>query len=398
MPTSHPDETTTVVLLFSPLAGRDPLSGDTSYTEALLAEPPPGVSYVTYGDALDDGVLQVRGRRTDWRHWTPVDAFVFVLRALELTLRRLHIMYREPIWWVSIDRAAVALVHQHLFAVRQIGSRCPVMSSAGLPLDEWYMAREHWPRWRAALATALEWVWAATCDVHVPWLRSSRGGVLTVYSDHMASRLAAAGNRRPLVMGTGLPDDGVVPTGSALDSHERPPRAAFIGRDFDRKGGGVALESYLLARRSLPHLEFVIVTSSTARLPGIALEDPLVSVILDAPRDVVVGEVLPSVDVLIAPTRLDCGAPFGVLEALRAGVPVVMAPSRWLSPDLRYPAVAFAEPTGAMTSRAVLEMFAISRNRRQALARALFTDRFTMSAIHGPLSSAYAMATESQSP
>ena len=47
----------------SPLPGIDPWTGDVVYTEALLRQPPPGVTYVRYDDALRSGELHEHGRR-----------------------------------------------------------------------------------------------------------------------------------------------------------------------------------------------------------------------------------------------------------------------------------------------------------------------------------------------
>jgi hypothetical protein len=56
-------------------------------------------------------------------------------------LRRVGVMYREPTWFVTIEPGAFDLVHQHLFSVRQIGDRLPVVSTGGYPLEVLYGAR-----------------------------------------------------------------------------------------------------------------------------------------------------------------------------------------------------------------------------------------------------------------
>jgi hypothetical protein len=45
------------VLLMSPLAGLDPICGDIIYTEQLLQNPPAGVKYQTYAEAMEQGNL-----------------------------------------------------------------------------------------------------------------------------------------------------------------------------------------------------------------------------------------------------------------------------------------------------------------------------------------------------
>ena len=183
------------VLLFSPVRGRDPASGDVAYTEALLGEPPPGVRYTTYAQALEDGLLEIRGRRPrPGTRRATIDLALFGVRGVELTLRRAGVMYREPTWFVSLRPGAFDLVHQHLFAVRQVGPRLPVVSSAGYPLPELYAARDRWSPARLRLATALEWRFDQLMDVHNPWLRGTAGNVMTAYTERFRQYLVARGD------------------------------------------------------------------------------------------------------------------------------------------------------------------------------------------------------------
>ena len=181
------------ILLFSPVRGRDPESGDIAYTEALLADPPPGVTYTTYAEALDAGLVRVRGRRPRRGDAALLDLVLLIVRVGELSLRKVGVMFREPTWYVTIDPSAFDVVHQHLFAVRQIGSRVPVVSSAGYPLPILYGAREKWSARRLGLATALERAYAHVMNVHNPWLRCAPGNLMTVYSERFRDYLIGMG-------------------------------------------------------------------------------------------------------------------------------------------------------------------------------------------------------------
>lgn len=94
------------VLLFSPVEGRDPPSGDAAYTQALLADPPPGVVYTSYAEAIESGWLTMRGRRPRHGAFGPHDALLLPLRAAESLLRSSGATYRPAI---SLDRLHVAL-------------------------------------------------------------------------------------------------------------------------------------------------------------------------------------------------------------------------------------------------------------------------------------------------
>ena len=319
------------VLLFSPLSGRDPASGDTSYTDSLLAQPPPGVEYVTYAEALADGTLVELGRKPAiGRSFQPL---IFVVRALETLARRLGVMYREPVWWVHITPGHYDVVHLHLFAVRQTGARTPVVSSAGFPLPELYRSREGWSRLRCAVATRLETTYARLVDSHVPWLRSqSDSARMTVYSEEFRQVLLASGQ-----------DPAKVSVASTFleDTEVRPRRAdgktlAFIGRDFLRKGGLTATRAFSHLRETDPSWRMVVVTSTAdarqvPRVPGLEVRT-------DQDR-AGVEELLAETDVLLAPSNADCGVPYSVLEALRAGVPVVLSDIPWLDSRLEAPGV-----------------------------------------------------------
>jgi glycosyltransferase involved in cell wall biosynthesis len=314
------------VLLFSPIPGRDPASGDTSYTECLLAQPPPGVEYVTYAAALADGTMVELGRRPAiGREFQPL---IFIVRALEMILRRLGLMYREPTWWVRIQPGHYDVAHLHLFAVRQTGARTPVVSSAGYPLPELYRRRERWSPARCALATLLERSYARLVDSHVPWLRSqSSSARMTVYSEAFRSVLLASGEdpAKVSVVSTFLEDSSTGGRGG------NGRTLAFIGRDFVMKGGKTAVLAFAQLRSDDPSWRMVVVTShrdahEVPRVPGLEVRT--------AQDRHDVQALLSQTDVLLAPTSADCGAPFAVLEALRAGVPVVISDLRWLDERL----------------------------------------------------------------
>src|ERR1035441_3603698 len=89
------------VLLMSPLPGIDPWTGDVVYTEALLRQPPPGVTYVRYDDALRSGELHEHGRRRaledggSTRDRTLAWARVGREHAVN-DVRRTGVLFREP--------------------------------------------------------------------------------------------------------------------------------------------------------------------------------------------------------------------------------------------------------------------------------------------------------------
>lgn len=378
------------VLLFSPLAGRDPLSGDTSYTEALVRQPPAGVTYVTYDAALDDGSVVELGRRP--RRGRRFQPLIFLLRSVETMLRATGLMFREPTWWIRVEPGRYDLVHQHLFVLRQCGPLTPVLSSAGYPLTVPYRDRDGWSPFRIQVATMLERAYAVATDAHVPWLRcQSTGGHMAVYSDAFRDWLVKRGVAR----------DSVLLVGTFLEWAPLPPpelrterAAAFIGRAFDAKGGPVALGAFHLLRLDNPGWTMTVVTSAqdAARIP----EAEGLTVFADLDRHTILTSVLPATSVLLAPTHSDCGVPYALLEALRAGVCVVTSRLEWMDERLTGPGVRRVEPTALDVAEAALD---IARDpvEESRGARRLFDHRYTAKVWHeAELLPAYRAASASQ--
>ena len=372
------------VLLFSPLWWRDPVSGDTSYTEALLEQPPPGVSYTTYDEAIKSGKLRVRGRKPWHGHTSLTDIAIFGARAMESAVRKGSLAFREPVWFVSVDPASFDVVHQHLFAIRQVGSRLPVVSSAGYPLTELYRMREQWTPLHLRCALAFESAAARALDIHEPWLRPTRNGVLTVYTEHFREWLMERGvdADQVRVVGTALPDLG-------LPRKQSDGRTlGVIARDFVGKGGDIALAAFRELRASDPSWRLIVgTTAAEARV--YVTPEPGVELVVDPSRGLVLNDLLPRIDVLLAPTRSDCGAPYTVLEALQAGTCVVMSDIPWIDPRLQPPAVARVPLAADAVASAVVALARGDLRAAQLAAKALWRSEFSMERLHRPLLGAY---------
>jgi glycosyltransferase involved in cell wall biosynthesis len=373
------------VLLFSPVRGADPPSGDVAYTESLVADPPPGVRYTTYAEAIADGRVHVRGRRPRHGRFGAVDAAILVARGGEVALRRAGVMYREPIWYVSFEPGAFDVVHQHLFAVRQVGRRVPVVSSAGYPLSVLYANRDRWSPRHLQVATALARASDRVLDVHDPWIRGGRGNVMTVYTAHFRDYLVAQG----------ADADAVAVCSTALADADIPARRSdgstigFVGRDFELKGGPEAVAAFGQLRRRRPELRLRLISSSSAVVSAVGGDG--IDAVTGASSIEVVRDHLPEIDVLVLPTRSDCGAPYALLEALRAGIPVVTSTSPWLDERLAPPAVLRADGRDPAALAAAIDRL-LSPDQRdiaRAAARSLWSDQFSTAVLGRQLLAAY---------
>jgi glycosyltransferase involved in cell wall biosynthesis len=320
------------VLLYSPLAGRDPLSGDTTYTETLISNPPPGVEYTTYADALADGRLVRRGRRPGRGLTTPTDLAILGVRAVEKAVRR-RWMFPEETWFISTEPGAFDLVHNHIFTLRQVGHRLPMLSSAGFPLSELYRSRNAWSARHAERADRLELAVARLLRSHRAGYFAKAPDILSVYSAYYRSWL----------LDRGMPPDRVSIIGQGLSeltpsSSPTSPVVGFIGRDFVRKGGLETIEAFRRIRRSLPTAKLVLLTDE-ASLPTKVHAQTGVEICTNASREDVLNVHLPRISLLLAPTQSDCGVPYAVIESMRAGVPVILSDSPWLDERLVPPGV-----------------------------------------------------------
>ena len=317
------------VLLISPVAGHDVPGGDVSYTEALVARPPRGVTYTTYVDALAEGSLVERGRRPRHGAVRPADAVILGARVAELGLRRAGLAFREPYRYLTVDPAAFDLVHAHVFAVRLVHTAQPLVTSSGFPLPVLYEDRFHWSGRRVRVAAAGERALAGVTRAEVPWLPPRHAAVTMVQSVHYRNHLIAAGAEpdRVAVRTLAIEGDAGVPrTG--------PPRTVgFVSTNFEGKGGPVVLAAFRTLVTEYPDARLLIV-GSDPRPVDAGLPPGSVEWVGNVPRGQVLASIYPRIDVLAHPTSCDSGPPYVILEALQRGVPVVTTDLPWIDEGL----------------------------------------------------------------
>jgi glycosyltransferase involved in cell wall biosynthesis len=340
------------VLLMSPVAGQDIPGGDVSYTEALLARPPAGVTYTTYVDAFRQGTLVERGRRPRHGAMQGTDALIFGARAIELGLRKTGYLYREPYRYLTVDPDAFDLVHAHVFPVRLVHTDMPLVTSSGFPLTVLYEDRFGWSHRRAVVATAAERVLSRATGAEPFWFPPRRAARTMVQSDHYRDTLIAAGADPGRVAVRTLGIDGVA--GEART--RRPTTVGFVTSMFEEKGGDVVLAAFqkLLAER--PDARLVMVGTEW-RPHDVALPDGSVTWLGRVSRERVLDELMPGIDVLVLPTRCDSGPPYVIIEALQRGIPVVTSDLPWMDEGLTGAGVRRVPPEPAPVGEALIDLF-----------------------------------------
>jgi glycosyltransferase involved in cell wall biosynthesis len=117
-----------------------------------------------------------------------------------------------------------------------------------------------------------------------------------------------------VVVPPGLPPAPAVAPATAPDRRPGPPRIAFVGRDWHRKGGDRLLRWH--QERWRDRAELHLAGSPRRRVPAGVVDHG------SLPYAEVRGHLLPSSDLFVLPTRKDM-SPWAVLEAAAAGLPVV---------------------------------------------------------------------------
>ena len=312
------------VLLMSPLPDVDPFCGDVVYTQGLLEQPPPGVTYVRYDEALASGELHEHGRRRNLEATgtgsTRLVGRACVVREHALNRARDHgLLFREPFRYVEV-RGAFDLVHNHTYSVRWTGVPTPVVVSNALPLSELYARARGWPDRRVRAADLVDRALARALGVtHIE------------HGLHRADRVVTFTHAlRRWYIDRGVPEEriGVVPCfpaamPSGAVAAPVPGRVGFVAGDFLAKGGDTVLEAMAEVRRHRPDAHLWIAGGS---IPSTDRELAAAGATVQGylSRAELLADFLPSCQVFAYPSRFD-GLPLTLLEALGSGVPAVVS-------------------------------------------------------------------------
>lgn len=312
------------VLLMSPLPEVDPFNGDVVYSQALLAQPPPGVTYVRYDEALSSGEVREHGRRQSIHDTEPLGqkakAVAEVSRDHTVNaLRAAGVLFREPFRFLEIV-GSFDLVHCHTFSVNWTGRTTPVLVSNAVPLTELYARARRWSPARVRLASHSDRILANAFGV--AHIEQGLGGADRV--------VAFTHTLRDWYVGHGVPPDrvGVVPCFPSgmppfTERDPVPGRVGFVGGDFVAKGGEIVLDAMSMVRRRRPDAQLWTAGEHPTRSDA-ELRDADVHSRGYLDRDELLRTFLPSCQVFAYPSSFD-GLPLTLLEALAVGVPSVVS-------------------------------------------------------------------------
>jgi glycosyltransferase involved in cell wall biosynthesis len=311
------------VLLLSPLAGLDPPNGDVTYTEQLLAQPPPGVEYVDYRTALAAGDLLPRAQRAEVNRVSGSQKCSAIWRAglaksVNL-LRREEFIFREPMRFLTVRPNAFDLVHTHVFSVGYRGDWPPIVVSNSVPVEALYRDGLRWSRASTVLASGVDRVLARGLRVDHSTYHRSRAARFIAFTEHLKGWWVEQGV---------APADAidVIPCSvemRAMRTLKSVPRViGFFAGAPSIKGLDRALAIFRRVRQQGLEVEFWVIGSDDPSDYPDALTTEGVRWVGRLPRADLLSSILPHVDLLLHPTRFD-GLPLSVLEAMSLGIPVV---------------------------------------------------------------------------
>jgi glycosyltransferase involved in cell wall biosynthesis len=312
------------VLLMSPLPDVDPFNGDVIYSRALLEQPPPGVTYVRYDEALASGEVREHGRRQSIHETESLGQKVKAVAEVSRNhtvdvLRAAGALFREPFRFLEIV-GSFDLVHCHTFSVNWTGRTTPVLVSNAVPLTELYARARRWSPARVRLASTSDRLLAKAFGVaHIE--HGLAGADRVVAFTHTL---------RAWYVSHGVPPDrvGVVPCFPSdmplfTEGDPVPGRVGFVGGDFVAKGGEIVLDAMSVVRRHRPDAQLWTAGEHPSRSDAELQEAGVYSRgYLD--RNELLRTFLPSCQVFAYPSSFD-GLPLTLLEALAVGVPSVVS-------------------------------------------------------------------------
>ncbi|MGH7213846.1 MAG: glycosyltransferase family 4 protein [Tepidisphaeraceae bacterium] len=310
------------VLLVSPLPGVDPACGDVTYTQSLLADPPQGVRYETYADAVARGAVRECANRAALRdalrtRRRVLHEFVRTAGAKAINLLRArHVLFWEPFRFFDVRPGEYDLIHTHAFSARHTGADVPQVASNFAALKYVYLYARGYSPLRTALMEKADDALGRLLGVEVLSSHLPRTSRLIVFTQWLKDWYVRHGV---------MPADRVdvapmyLPTPAPASQSVVPKRIGFISKDFDARGGPTLLEAFKIVRQKRPDAELWIIGTE----PRIGRDEAVRQGItwlpyVDRPR--LVDEIIPSFDVFAFPTEYD--GFLVVLEAMSYGIPV----------------------------------------------------------------------------
>lgn len=292
------------VLLISPKDPDKPgnlkflMGGENTYTRSLLENPPPGVGYIYFEEALMKGYIE-------YLPWQKLLDYLIKFRILPLSPRILCFRINK-----KFD-----LIHSHSHAIKITGIKSPVIlsdSSANSVFLKDYLG---WNNLRIKLGYFIKRKVIRWLDIYDQEL-NLKDAKLLVWSKFAKKIHSSLGNdsRKITVIPPGIPNPK-----TAIDK-KKGFNILFVGIWFERKGGRLLVEAYRQLKKAYPQVTLTLIGQipKDLNLPKDVMHKN------HLPRKIVMNKLLPAANVLVlVPPEVE-GFGLVVLEASSVGIPSIV--------------------------------------------------------------------------
>jgi glycosyltransferase involved in cell wall biosynthesis len=299
------------VLLVSPRLPPDDnrYGGDNAYTDTLLEYPPPGVRYYHYEDLIAAG--QVRKLKWPYRigprlvRWgiLPPDLWAEYLES-HFIPDLVHIM------------AFSALVRFRSTSHEQV----PIIIESPSGSISELTTRHKWSERKAVRAHRLKRLYLKAVGAYDSASNADAAARVIVQSQHSRHLHLTYGHVSPeklVVLRPGVPVPPTVVDPTASSDHVT---FLFVGGDFERKNGRLALEAFRRLHVEHPSARLILVGRPA---DGRTIEEGGVTHYLTLPRKEIFARIYPQADVLLFPTGAESGFAVVIYEAMNFGLAVI---------------------------------------------------------------------------
>jgi glycosyltransferase involved in cell wall biosynthesis len=305
----------------------DPGGGDTTYLQTLAAHPPPGVSYELYPEAMARGALVQHGTRGSLRRALSErrnvlgEALTIAANKPIHMLRSRKVLFNEPFRFYEVKAGEYDMVHMHIFSAHFNALDCPLVCSNGGALRHLYLDARGYSMPRVRNLERADRVLGRLLRVEVSGevlKKAARAYTFTRSGTRELRRRRLLDPSRIDYIPFYLPPPPPEQIRAPGPEHV-PRRVGFVARDFKAKGGEAVLEAWKIVVRARPDAELVIAGSPP---PPPERHPPGVTWLPYIPREELLGDLMPSLDVFAYPTLYDYLPCYTQVEALARGVPV----------------------------------------------------------------------------
>jgi glycosyltransferase involved in cell wall biosynthesis len=288
---------------------------------------------------------------------------------------------------LELKKDAFDLVHCHVFNVVWTRRDCPVVLSNATSLSWLYADGFGWPLDKVARAALLERILSRMVAAQHSSFAVGSAARVIAFTDYLAEWYVSEGVPKARIAvipcGVAVPPSARVPAG-------RPRKIGFVG-NWTAKGGDTVTSAYRELLRARPDAELLVVSD----VPG-PVRDELVAMGATVQsrlrREDLLGQWLPSIDVLAYPSRVD-GLPLTLLEAMAVGLPIAVSDYRAL-PEVVGDGglVSKVDDVEGLAINVDTLLGPITNVERGTAARARVNSRYAINEVGAQLSECYAQA------